>query len=96
MIDAITHILEVRAGYGKPSARVTAKQLYALKDRELKQAVAGWLRTGAEAPVGEVPYDTASLMKNHGLTYPAAVLFVNWYRQDPQTAAGSMTHWGGG
>ena len=96
MINAIAEILVIRAGYGKKAAQVTAKQLYALKHRDLKQAVAGWLRTGAEAPVGEAPYDTASLMKNHALTYPAAILFVNWYRDDPKTAAGSMTHWGGG
>lgn len=95
MIEAIMNVLEIRAGYTRRAAKVTATQLFGLKHKDLKQAVAEWLRSGTELNVGEAPYDTDSLMRNHKLKYPAAILFVDWYRTDSETAVGSISHWGG-
>lgn len=95
MIDAIMNVLMIRAGYTRRAAKVTAKQLFELKHKDLKKAVAEWLRSGTEQNVGEAPYDTESLMRNHKLKYPAAILFVDWYRTAPEIAVESISHWGG-
>lgn len=95
MKEAIKKVLICRAGYAERAAEVTADQIVALQHHDLKKAVAEWLRTGAEINVGEQPYDVASLMKNHKLKYPAAILFIDWYRASPEEAVGSMAYWGG-
>ena len=95
MVDVIMNMLMVKAGYTRHAAKVTATQLFNLKYKDLKTATAEWLRTGTEAKVGDEPYDTHSLMRNHQLKYPAAILFVNWYREAPDIALQSISHWGG-
>ena len=95
MIEAIMNVLMIRAGYTRYAAKVTAKQLFELKHKDLKEAVAECITSGAELKVGEAPYDTESLMRNHKLKYPAAILFVDWYRTAPDIAVESISHWGG-
>lgn len=95
MIEAIMNILISRSGYTQYAAKVTAKQLFELKHKDLKDAVAEWIQSGAELKAGEEPYDTESLMRNHKLKYPAAILFVDWYRTAPDIAVESISHWGG-
>lgn len=95
MIDAIMHVLIEREGYTHRAAKITAAQLFGLKHRDLKKSVVQWLKSGIEENVGEAPYDTNSLMRNHRLTYPAAVLFIDWYRTAPEVAVESISHWGG-
>ena len=95
MKEAIKKALTSRLGYSDRTAEVTASQLINLQHYDLKKAVAEWLQTGREKNVGENPYDTDSLMKNHMLKYPAAIIFIDWYRKAPETAVSSISDWGG-
>ena len=95
MVDVIINVLTNKYGYMPSAAKTAALHLINLKHNDLKKAVAEWLKTGVEIGVGDAPYDTVSLMQKHKLKYPAAVIFVGWYRENPDAAIQSISHWGG-
>lgn len=72
--------------YSPASASKTAEDLCGLKYTDLRAGLLDWLQTGTQAVIQDDPYSTVSLMEKYHMTYPAALIFLEWYREDPETA----------
>lgn len=84
-MEDIVKIL-IERGYPENAAMVVAGKLSNLSGL-LKDAAQTWLNTGSEPVVASHGYSTKSLMERHpGMTYPAALLTVDWLERDPEKA----------
>lgn len=85
-MENITRIL-IERGYPEKIARQTAERLGHIVP-ELKEALTAWLEKG-ECPILEAEgYTTADLMKRTpGMTYPAALLTLDWLKREPEKAS---------
>lgn len=91
--DTLKKILRTECGYSERSAELTARDLthFSSPDHaDLDEAVARWaadrddlvdVRCG-----GRGALDLVTL----GMSYPAALVFVDWYRSDPATASRAL------
>lgn len=90
---AIRQILSRECGYSARAAKVTAHDLAHFSSPEhedLDEAVDRWVRDRADrAVVRSGGYDTR-LLAGRGLAYPAALVFLDWYRCDPVTASRAL------
>ncbi len=85
-MEETTKIL-IDRGYPENAARQVAEQIAALSG-QFKIAVSEWLNSGKETEVASHGYSTRSLMgKFPGMTYPAALLTIDWLERDPAEAA---------
>ncbi len=78
LIDAL-----ISDGYSQHSAEITCVELMTLRHEDLKEALALWLDTGKQTPIGTWPFDSRSLMQEQGMKYPSAIVFIDWVRQFP-------------
>ena len=82
----IKGLLEARLGYAPHVAELTVVDLNLLRDDDLREALLAWAANEANQPeVGEGEHTTRTLCAS-GLTYPAALIMVDWLRTDPVTA----------
>ena len=83
---ALSAILSDRLGYQQRAADETAGDLLSMRDRDLRRALADWVEDqGVRREVGARGV-TASALVASGLTYPAALIMVDWIRSDPDRA----------
>lgn len=76
----------IERGYPESAAISVAQKLATLKGK-LKEAASEWLSTGEEAEVASNGYSTKSLMEKYpGMTYPAALLTIDWFEREPDKA----------
>lgn len=91
--DALERILEEEVGYSKTSAKNNAKNLLGFQSRErddLDTALHRWIANRDDITlVSEGIFNTLNLLEI-GLTYPAALMFIDWARSDPAFAAKSL------
>ena len=81
----ITKIL-IERGYPENAAIQTAGNLEKLAG-EYKDALQGWLESEECADLSEAGYSAKGLMARFpGMTYPAALLTLDWLRRDPENA----------
>lgn len=80
----------LQEGYCTHSAEAASQELESLDAEDLKEAINTWLTEGTCPRVGQAPYDTTTLMRNHGMKYPGAILFIAWLRQFPESALKSL------
>ncbi|MDE6383973.1 MAG: hypothetical protein K2K79_06455 [Paramuribaculum sp.] len=82
-METITRIL-IERGYPEKIACQTAERLERMAP-ELKEALAVWLENEECPIVGAEGYTTADLMKRTpGMTYPAALLTLDWLKREPE------------
>lgn len=82
--EIITILIE--RSYPENAAITVAQKLTTLKGK-FKGAASEWLSTGHEAEVAANGYSTKSLMERFpGMTYPAALLTIDWLNRDPEKA----------
>ncbi len=90
---AIAQILRGEYDYPPAAAEVTAHDLLhfsAADHADLDEAVRRWVRDRRDtANVGRAPFDARGLM-TRGMPYPAALVFIDWHRCDPATAARAL------
>ena len=76
----------IERGYPKNAAQIVAQKLSTLTDT-LKEAANKWLDTAEMPEIAFHGYSTMSLMEhNPEMTYPAALLTLDWLRREPEKA----------
>ena len=82
-------------GYSEHAASVTAHDLLQVSDPEVKTAAERWAATGEQTNVCKGKFSCKSLMNGLGMTYPAALIFLDWYTENPVDALDALEHLGG-
>lgn len=86
--------LLLERGYGTAGAKSTAADLARVivrGDEDLRSAAMSWLRGEGLLPdVSEGGYSLSALVAR-GLRYPAAIVFLDWLREDPAEAIKSIS-----
>lgn len=92
--NEIAGILEDELGYSRKAAKDTARDLLnftSAEHRDLDEALARWLMDRNDhAEVREGAFKASDLTRS-GLTYPAALIFIDWARSDPAEAAKALS-----
>lgn len=84
-MEAIKNIL-IERGYPEKPAILVAEKLANISP-SLKPALDAWLKDGMETDESAEGFSTSSLMsKQKGMTYPAALLSIDWLLREPQKA----------
>lgn len=75
----------IRRGYGEKKASSVAANLSKISDC-LKDALDKWIIDETETDFEAEGYTILGLMKQFGMTYPAALLSIDWIIKDPKVA----------
>ena len=87
---AIRHILITECGYSERAAELTAHDLthfLASDHADLDEAVARWVADRADLAAFSCGGHRVSDLMARGMSYPAALVFVDWYRSEPTVAS---------
>lgn len=95
MKEHIKEILMQKEGYSPHSAESTANDLEGIKDPEISQALIRWTDSGKKTNIARGPFSCRQLMADLGMKYPAALIFLDWYCEDPESAIASIRCGGG-
>lgn len=95
MKEHIKEILMQREGYYPYSADSTANDLKNIRDPEIFQALIRWIDSGEKADISRGSFSCWQLMADLGMKYPAALIFLDWYCEDPDSAIASIRCIGG-
>ncbi len=90
MEERIKDFLIQKYRYTEVEARETAKDICSFSDEDLRDAVRQLVNTGECVEVKEGKYTTSGLMKSHSFEYPAALIFIDWYRNSPKEAENAL------
>lgn len=80
----------LRNGYSSQGAVSASKNLAELKSSDLVKASYVWLNNDDMPLISEGNISTESLMKHFNMAYPATLIFIEWYREDPTTAMSAL------
>lgn len=86
MREQLKNKLISELAYSSASASKTAEDLCNLKYADLRKGLLDWLQTDTQTLIQGEPYSTAYLMEKYHMTYPAALIFLEWYRENPTAA----------
>lgn len=75
-----------KAGYNENEAKYTALGMSNFTYEDLKNAVDKWVEKDVLSEVSEGDYSTSGLMKIYEMKYPAALIFIEWLRDEPEQA----------
>lgn len=95
MKEQIKQVLVQKEGYSPLSAESTAKDLADIRDEEISQALIRWLGSGQKTNISRGPFSSRQLMNDLNMKYPATLIFLDWYCEDPESAVASI-HCSGG
>lgn len=84
MKEQIIRILMNELNYSQRAAEVTADDLLAVQDAEIRRALMRWLECREMTPVAAEGYDAVQLTGI--MKYPSALLSIDMLKKDPQTA----------
>ena len=90
MEERIKKILVERFKSTEVEARETAKDISNFSDEDLREAVRRLIHVEECVEIREGKYSTGGLMKSHSFEYPAALVFIDWYRHSPQEAENAL------
>lgn len=86
MNNKIIKKLTNELGYSVYSATRTASDLLAFNDEDLRRAVVNWVNYNETENIIESNISTYKLMIDRKMTFPAALIMINWIREDEATA----------
>ena len=86
MKEQIKRKLISELAYSAGCASRTAEDLYRIQYPDLKNGVLQWLQGDLQTTIADGEYSTTFLMDKYHMTYPAALIFIDWYRSDPKSA----------
>ena len=95
MKERIKEILVQKEGYSPRSAESTANDLESIKDSEIYQALIRWIESGKKTNIARGSYSCRQLIADLSMKYPAALIFLDWYCEDPECAIASIRCSGG-
>lgn len=90
MNERIKDILIQREGYSPHSAESTSSDLENIRDSEIAQALFCWIDSGRKTNVSRGPFSSRQLMADLNMKYPATLIFLDWYCEDPESATASI------
>ena len=90
MKELIQRKLMVDLSYSERAASRTAEDICRFKHSDLKDGARKWLEENQCMNIEEDKYSTDRLMSTYKMTYPAALIFIDWYREDPLTASNAL------
>ncbi len=90
MEEKVKCLLVEKFKYTEVEARETAKDICGFSDEDLREAVRQLVHTGEYLEIREEKYTTSGLMKGHSFEYPAALVFIDWYRKSPREAENAL------
>ena len=86
MREQLKNKLISELAYSSTNASRTAEDLCNLKCTDLKEALLDWLQTGTQSVIQDGPISTLLLTGKYHMTYPAALIFLDWCRECPKAA----------
>lgn len=95
MKEHIKEILVHKEGYSPHIAESTANDLENIKDFEISQALIRWMESGKKTNTARGSFSCRQLMADLGMKYPATLIFLDWYCEDPESAIASICCSGG-
>lgn len=95
MKEHIKEILMQKEGYSPHSAESTANDLESIRDSEIYQALIRWIDSGKKTNIARSSFSCRQLMADLGMKYPATLIFLDWYCEDPESAIASIRCSGG-
>ena len=95
MKERIKKIVVQKEGYSPRSAESTANDLESIKDSEIHQALIRWIESGKKTNIARGSFSCRQLIDDLGMKYPAALVFLDWYCEDPKSAIASICCSGG-
>lgn len=95
MKEHIKEILMQKEGYSPHSAESTANDLESIQDSEIYQALIRWIDSGKKTNIARGSFSCQQLMADLGMKYPATLIFLDWYCEDPESAIASIRCSGG-
>lgn len=87
--STISKILVSEYGYSEYEASITANDLHDLNPK-LQDALQEWLLSRREVDVAVDNVSVKDLMEKKRLTYPAALIALDWLLADPDTAKAEL------
>ena len=75
----------IASGYSEVQANIVIDKLSKV-DEEFKDGIQNWVDCGKMIEFTIDQINTTSLMRQYGLSYPAAVLTLDWVKRDPAAA----------
>lgn len=91
----IRDLLVQRGGYSLHSAEITSTDLANLKQSDIRKALIDWITSGVETNIIRKPFSSQQLMADFCMKYPATLIFLDWYCDDPASAIASLNNQGG-
>lgn len=95
MKERIKEVLLQKEGYSPHSAESTANDLESIQDSEIYQALIRWIDSGKKTNIARGSFSCRQLMADLGMKYPATLIFLDWYCEDPESAIASIRCSGG-
>lgn len=95
MKEHIKEILMQKEGYSPHSAESTANDLESIQESEIYQALIRWIDSGKKTNIARGSFSCRQLMADLGMKYPATLIFLDWYCEDPESAIASIRCSGG-
>lgn len=95
MKEHIKEILMQKEGYSPHSAESTANDLESIQDSEIYQALIRWIDSGKKTNIARGSFSCRQLIADLGMKYPATLIFLDWYCEDPESAIASIRCSGG-
>lgn len=86
MREQLKNKLISELAYSSSSASKTTEDLCNLKYADLKEALLDWLLTDTQRVIQDGSISTVLLMERYHMTFPAALIFLEWYRESPKIA----------
>lgn len=86
MKEKLIRRLTEELAYSRASAEKTAEDLASSEYPDIIIAAEQWADTGMMLDIIEGSCSAASLIKDGQMTYPAALIFIDWLRTDPVSA----------
>ena len=95
MKKRIKEVLIKREGYSPYIAESTANDLENITDSEIFQSLILWIENGKKTNIIRGSFSCFQLMTDLGMKYPATLIFLDWYSEDPESASASIRCIGG-
>lgn len=95
MKEQIKEILMQKEGYSPHSAESTVNDLESIQDSEIYQALIRWMESGKKTNIARGSFSCRQLIADLGMKYPATLIFLDWYCEDPESAIASIRCSGG-
>lgn len=87
--DQIKDIL-ISRGYPEVAAEVVSGELLLVND-ELRPLLGGWLSDEVQVDYAAHGYTVLGLMASRSMTYPAALLTMDWLLKEPEVAKQALS-----